>query len=228
MIYFPLSKLRDSSEAVVASGVTITAEGQALVRASGANASGVTLSTGSGTSEVFAGFAVAGLSAAPLSIPYVSAVETYTVPVGGTVTLQQTNVAGQISVFDNTTGAAVTINGTTITNVNNTVTGLTAGDSVTITYKYAPSVVQARALVGDVQPGGYAGLTVSQVGVVKRGVIYTTEFDASKNWAAATGIKLAANGQITDQSGTGTAIQGYVVAVPTATVPFLGIEFSAA
>ena len=98
---------------------------------------------------------------------------------------------------------------------------------MTVTYRYALSVTQAQALVGNTQPGGYAGLVVSQVGIAKRGVIYTSEFDASKNWAAATGIKLAAGGQITDQTGTGAVVNGYVVSVPTANVPFLGIEFSA-
>jgi hypothetical protein len=97
-----------------------------------------------------------------------------------------------------------------------------------VTYKYALSAVQARALQGDVQPGGYAGEYVGQVGLLKRGIIYTSEFDAAVNWAAATEIKLGVNGIITDQTGTGAAIKGYVVSVPNVETPFLGIEFSAA
>lgn len=224
MIYFPLTKIVDSSEAVTAPGASITAEGQALIRVTAAPAQGVTVSAGA-ANEIFAGFAVMGTSAAPLPALYATKQETFVVPGSGIVQLAMTPVAGQLAVFDNTAGAAVS----SPTVVGSTVTTLTAGNTVTVTYKYALSVVQSRAQQGDVQPGGYAGAYVGQVGVAKRGTIYIDQFDASKNWAAATLLKLAANGQITDQSGTGVALAGaYVVAVPTKEVPFLGLEFSAA
>lgn len=219
MIYFPLTRLVDSSEAAVAPTANITAEGQALVKA----ATGVAPSLGT-SADVFAGFAVMGVSAAPVAALYGTKVESALVPGNGVVTLGQTPVSGQLAVFDNTDGAAVaspTVSG-------KTVTGLTAGNTVTVTYKYALTTLQSRALQGDTQPGGYAGSYVGQVGLAKRGVIYTDQFDASVNWAAATGIKLMANGQITNQAGTGVAIDGYVVAVPNQEVPYLGIEFSAA
>ena len=219
MIYFPLTRLVDSSEAAVAPTANITAEGQALVKA----ATGVAPSLGT-SADVFAGFAVMGVSAAPVAALYGTKVESALVPGNGVVTLGQTPVSGQLAVFDNTAGAAVaspTVSG-------KTVTGLTAGNTVTVTYKYALTTLQSRALQGDTQPGGYAGSYVGQVGLAKRGVIYTDQFDASVNWAAATGIKLMANGQITNQAGTGVAIDGYVVAVPNQEVPYLGIEFSAA
>lgn len=225
MLYLPLTKIVDSSEAVVAAGVTIAAEGQALVRAVGAPASGVAPSAAASANEIFAGFAVAGVSASPMAPAYATKVETFTVPVSGIVALAFTPVAGQVGVFDNTAAAVVA----TPTVVANTVTTLTSGNVVTVTYRYALSVIQARALVGDTQPGGHAGLVVGQIGVIKRGTIFTSEFNASVNWAAATAIKVAAGGQITDQTGTGATITGaYVVSVPTADVPFLGIEFSAA
>ena len=219
MIYFPMTRLVDSSEAAVAPTANITAEGQALVKA----ATGVAPSLGT-SADVFAGFAVMGVSAAPVAALYGTKVESALVPGNGVVTLGQTPVSGQLAVFDNTDGAAVaspTVSG-------KTVTGLTAGNTVTVTYKYALTTLQSRALQGDTQPGGYAGSYVGQVGLAKRGVIYTDQFDASVNWAAATGIKLMANGQITNQAGTGVAIDGYVVAVPNQEVPYLGIEFSAA
>lgn len=226
MLYLPLSKFPDSSETVVAPGAAITAEGQALVRAAASPASGVTVSQG-GATEIFAGFAVAGVSAAPLALLYANKQETILAPAGGILVLALTPVAGQVALFDVTANAAVAFGGG-VALVANTVTGLTAGHSIVVTYKYAPTVVQARAIQGDVQPGGYAGSYVGQVGLVKRGVLYTSEFDASVNWAAATAIKTAANGQITDQNGAGTVIPGYVVAAPSGDVPFLGIEFSAA
>lgn len=222
-IYSPLSKYPDSAEANVAPGIVINAEGLALVRAAGAQSQGVMPSTGT-AADRFAGFSIAGTSAAPFAEGYVNKIETFTVPATGNVTLQFAPVTGQVFVFDDTTQAAVTPTGV----VGAQVQGLEVGDEVTVTYKYALSVVQARALYGDVQPGGYSGAYIGQIGLVKRGLIYTSEFDASKNWAAATAIKLAAGGQLTDQSGTGNAItDAYVVALPGVEVPFLGIEFSA-
>jgi hypothetical protein len=223
MIYGPLSKYPDSAEAAVAPGAVITAEGTALVRAVGAQAAGVLPSTGT-SADIFVGFSIAGTSAAPFAEGYTNKNETFTVPATGNVNLQFTPVAGQVFVFDNTSNSAVA----TPTVVGKQVQGLTVGDQVTVTYKYPLSVVQARALTGDVQPGGYSGAYIGQIGCIKRGLIYTSEFDASKNWAAATAIKMAANGQLTDQSGAGNAINGYVVAVPGSDIPFLGIEFSAA
>lgn len=223
MLYLPLTKIVDSSEAVVAPGAVIAAEGQALVRAPGAIASGVTPSMAATATEVFAGFAIAGTSAAPMASAYANKVQEFVVPASGIITLPLTPVAGQLFLYDVTNGAAVT--GQTVNGA--VVSVLTPGITVRATFKYALTVIQARAAEGDVQPGGYAGATVGQIGLAKRGVIYTSEFDAAVNWAAATAIKLAANGRVTNQAGAGNTIQGYVVAVPTQEVPFLGIEFSA-
>lgn len=222
MIYGPYSKYIDSAEAMVAPGAVIDAEGLVLVRAAGAQAAGVMPSTG-GTAELFAGFSVAGTSAAPFMEGFANKQETLTVPATGTVTLQFAPVANQTFVFDLSTNTAVA----TPTVSGKNVTGLAAGDDVVITYKYQLSVVQARSLQGDVQPGGYSGAYIGQIGCIKRGLVYTSEFDASKNWAAATSVKAAAGGQVTDQTGTGIALNAQIIAVPTSEVSFLGLEFSA-
>ena len=221
MFYLPHTKIVDSNEAVVAPGAVILAEGQALVRQPGATAAGVQPSTG-GAGEIFCGFAIAGVSAAPFPEGYTNKVEKFVVPASGSVSLQFAPVAGQFSVTDMETGAAVA----GVTLLGKVLSGMTAGDQVSVVYKYALSVVQARALYGDVQPGGYAGAQVGQIGLAKRGVAYTSEFDASVDWAAATAVKLDANGQITDQTGTGVTIPAVVIALPSQDIPFLGIEFS--
>jgi hypothetical protein len=194
-----------------------------LVRAVGAQAAGVMPSTG-GTAEIFVGFSMAGTSAAPFMEGFTNKQETFVVPATGKVTLQFAPVPTQVFVFDVTTNSAVA----SPTVAGKVVSGLTAGDEVIVTYKYALSVVQARSLQGDVQPGGYSGAYIGQIGLIKRGLIYTSEFDASKDWSAATALKAAAGGQVTDQSGTGITIPGYIVAAPTSEVTFLGLEFSAA
>lgn len=225
MLYLPLSKIQDSAEAVQAPGASIRAEGLALVRAPGATPSGVMPSMAASATEIFVGFSLAGTSAAPFPSDYASKVEDVVVPASGQVRLNFVPVTGQVFVYNKTTKAAVANPTVTAAGV---VTGLTATHEVTITYRYPLTAVQARNLQGDVQPGGYVGDYLSQVGVAKRGVVYTSEFDAAVDWSAATAIKVDANGQVTDQTGTGAAINGYVVALPTQDVPFLGISFSAA
>jgi hypothetical protein len=222
MIYSPFSKYADSSEAVVAPGAVIDAEGLVLVRAKSAQAAGVMPSTG-GTDELFAGFSIAGTSAAPFMEGFTNKIETFIVPATGKVTLQFTPIPNQTFVFDASTVTSVT----PVTVVGKQVTGLPIGDEVHVTYKYAMSVVQARSRQGDVQPGGYSGAYIGQIGLLKRGLVYTSEFDASKNWAAATSVTAAAGGLVSDQTGTGIAIPAQIVALPTTEVTFLGLEFSA-
>lgn len=224
-MYLPFNKVADSHEVLAAPGAVFTAEGQALVRTLGSSSLGVIPSTGT-ANDLFVGFAFAGTSALPFPEGYYNKVEQFTANSSGAVTLSLTPVAGQVFVFDNTTNAPAT----GWTNTNGTITGLTAGDQVTVTYKYALTVIQSRVLFGDIQPGGYVGSYVGQIGAITRGAIYTSEFDAHANWAAATGIFLNPNGQVTDQVGKGAnAVQvpGSVIFVPGQDQPFLGIQFSA-
>lgn len=222
MIYSPFSKYESSSEMAVAPGAVIDAEGLVLVRAAGAQAAGVLPSTG-GTAELFAGFSIAGTSAAPFLEGFTNKQESLTVPATGTVTLQFAPLANQTFVFDHSTNAAIS----PVVVAGKNVTGLPPGDEVTVTYKYQLTVTQARSLEGDVQPGGYSGAYIGQIGCVKRGLIFISTFDASKNWAAATSVKAAAGGQVTDQSGTGITLPAQIVALPTTEVTYLGLEFSA-
>ena len=225
MLYLPFTKIVDSGETNIAPGASVTAEGQALVRAVGAPSAGVQPSMAADANEIFVGFSLVGTSAAPFPVAYANKVEEFIVPASGIVSLALAPVAGQTFTFNATTGAAQT--GHTVTGKN--ISGLTVGTTVRVTYKHALTVIQARALQGDTQPGGNVGDYVGQVGIAKRGVIYTSEFDASVNWSTATAIKLAANGQVTNQAGAGATLVGaYVVSVPTQEVPFLGLEFSAA
>ena len=221
-ITLTLSKITDSADMIQAPGAVIHAEGLALVRQAGSQAAGVLPSTGQ-TSDIFVGFALAGTSAAPFLEAMTNKVEKFVVGSTGVVTLARTPVTGQVSVFDNTAEAPVGSPSVT----GNRVTGLTPGDEVTVTYKYQLTVEEARALFGDVEPGGYSGDYVSQIGVAKRGLFYTGEFDASVDWASATAVKLAAGGQVTNEDGAGNTINATIVAVPGVEYPYLGLEFSA-
>lgn len=234
-MYLPFGKFEQSTEMLQAPGASFTAEGQAVVRQAGASPLGVVPSTGQ-ASDIFCGFAIAGTSALPFPEPSYTKVETFLVPATGAVTLSMTPVSNaDVGVYDLTTGSAVaspTINGAKVS-------GLTAGDQVQVTYKYDLTPVQRRALFGDVQPGGYVGDTIGQIGVVTRGTVYTAEFDHSVDWTKFDTTTTApnkfvmvakANGQVgLADSATNTAavIPGYIVSLPTQDVPFLGITFSA-
>jgi hypothetical protein len=230
--YLPNGRVADMGDVLVAPGAVILAESQALVVAAGNQAAGVLPSTGT-ASDIFAGFAIAGTSALPFPEAYTNKVETFVVPTGGVITLSLTPVAGQVLIYDVTTNSYPTV---TLSGQN--LSGLTPGDTVNVTYKYAMSIIQQRALFGDVQPGGYSGAYVGQIGLITRGDVWISEFDASKNWAAASNtganqVCLAANGQLT--LGTpGTAPAGIAVpncivtGIPSQTIPYLGLRFSAA
>lgn len=229
-MYLPFGKFEQSTEMLQAPGASFHSEGQVAVRVAGNTAAGVQASAGAAT-DVFAGFVIAGTSALPFAEPTYTKVETFLVPATGVVTLSVTPAsAGDVGIYDLTTNAAVT--GATVTGAQ--VSGLTAGDQVQITYKYDLTVVQRRALFGDIQPGGYVGDTIGQIGVVTRGTVYTSEFDHSADYTkagttAALQLVAGADGQV--KLGTvgtnGAAIPGYIVSLPTQDVPFLGITFSA-
>ena len=214
MFYLPNTRFVDSGEVAVAPGAQIQAEGQALVRQAANPAAGVMPSAGQ-PGEIFAGFSIAGVSAAPFAEPYAVKVEKFVVPAGGSVKLALTPVAGQL--FATGTG--------TPSVAGNVVSGLTAGEQITITYKYALTVEQMRSRQGDVQPGGYAGALVHQIGVGKRGTAYHDQFDASCDWASGDPIRLGANGILTTE-GNGAVVNAVVIHVPSPDYPVLGIEFS--
>lgn len=225
MFYMPKTALFDAEEGVLSKSAVITAEGQALVAA----ADGLKPSEGV-AGEKFAGFVCQRVSAAPFLENYYVRVEELTVATEGSLVLQRAPLSAEVVGLVNLdTGAAIegdtTVTEKTIANAN-----LTVGLNVKVTYKYALNIVEAKSLMGDVQPGGPSGVLVGQVGFISRGTVFTNCFDTKVDWSKATAIKLGAGGVITDQNGTGVEIDAYVLAdgYPTAMYPFLGIKFSAA
>lgn len=222
------TRIVDSSDMLLAKSAKILGEGQALVYVPGE----VGLAPAKGESgEVFAGFAMRRTSAAPVVEDYAIKVERFVVaaPETGTpaVELQFEPLTTSVCVINLATGEVITspkVEGKVVSSDS-----LKNDMEIEVVYKYALTVAQARALFGDAQPGGNAGDVFGQVGVAKRGVIFTSWIDTAVNWSAAKQIKLAANGTITDENGSGEVLPGaYVVHAPSVNTPFLGIEFSAA
>jgi hypothetical protein len=224
MIYSPLSAFSRSSEMALNPAAVLSGDGQALVNTLVNGKSVVAPSAGT-AGEQFVGFSSLQTSAATAMPSTAVKVEEVTLTAAGKMTTGNTPVAGSVFVYNAATGAAIVVDSV----VGSVVDCLVANASVAVRvqYRYALTVVQARALVGDVQPGGFAGTTYGTVGVAQTGTIYTDQFDSGKDFAAATSIKLGANGRVTDQSGSGVAINAIVKSLPTSGYPFLGLEFNA-
>lgn len=226
MIYGPLSFFTRSAEKALASGAVVADSGQAMVH-SIQNGAQVTAPAAGSAGEIFLGFANLQTSATP-TVPAtaVKVEDIEAVPSTGIIVASKTPVAGTVSVQNAVTKATIAVVSVTGNNIDVAVGS--AGLAVTLVYTHALTVTEARALVGDIQPGGYSGHTYGQVGIGQEGVIYTSVFNSAVNWNLATAVKLAAGGKVTDQTGTGVAINAVVTRVPSKDYPFLGLQFSSA
>ena len=102
-----------------------------------------------------------------------------------------------------------------------------AGLTVVVTYRYALTVQQAELFVGDGVAGGYSPSTVTgTVGVIERGVVFTSNFNTSVYWGAGNITNITgASGGLYTSGGSGCAVTGTVYQIPTQDIPFLGIYF---
>lgn len=220
MLYFPSTRQYISIELPVAPGSAVTAEGQALIADTTTGVFGVKPSAGASTDN-FVGVSVSQ----QMTLNFVAKVEESVLGTGHTFTLARTPASGTLSVYDLTTGVVVAAGGGGWTLAGKVVTVDAAfeGRLLAYTYRYAPTATEARAIQGDVYPGGPAGAAVDQVGVIKNGIIYTTEFDAAVNWRATNPtIRVAANGLFTI-GGSGAIVPCALVSVPSVAQPFLGL-----
>jgi hypothetical protein len=226
MLYFPNTRWNRSLEAATAAANPVLAEGSALV-ASTTVGVGTVGPSGGNSGEVFVGVSCG----TPYTLSSFPKTETF-VQVGTTQVLARTPQASTLSVYDVTAGAAIAAGGGgwTLSGATVTLQAGTAGHTITAMYRYAPTVAEASSIQGDLFHGGNAGSLLNQTGVAKSGVVFTSEFDTSVNWFAASPvIKTGANGRFTI-GGTGATVKGYVVQAPSAggvAYGFLGIEFNA-
>lgn len=229
MLRFELSRIVDTTERSVATGSTVTAEGQALVQ--DVVNGGVKPSTGA-ANEIFVGVSMAQ----QLTMLAFPKVEDLITAADNTVTMAALPLASTLLVVRTDTGAVLaagvpagdatkySIAGGVIT-----VNAALVGKTIRTSYRFAPTTLQAKVIQGDIPPGGAAALLLNRVGVVTKGEIFTTEFDTTVDWTTVTNatlITLGANGLFTI-GGAGSGIKGaYVTQLPTAAAPFLGIHFS--
>ena len=228
-------------EATVASGSTVSAEGRILVAALGSDGEEyVTESAGLSSAELFTGISYS-TNITPTQFPMV---EAGTIPAATAYTIQlaKTNlVSTQIRVYASTTGELANDTAVHPTTPDaakfsvNYTTGLVyfnaaqASETVTIYYQYSPTTAEATTRWFEpginVNSAGY----FNQIGVIKAPcIIYTTEYDASIDWSAATSIKTGVAGRFENQTGSGATLStARVVHVPDTDNEYLGIEFLA-
>lgn len=221
----------------VASGVTSLTEGSALVQTIENGEAKVKNSTGGSNNEIFVGVAYSQMDAATVGAD----VRTFTIPASPyQITLPNMPNGGYAAVLVKEVGGSVYTGATTspsgtgnfqLPNSSNVITFHSAdvGKTVTITYKFNLSVLQARMLTGD----GILGLgnpvqASGSCGVIQNGLVFTDQFDPAADWGAANvaDIKAGANGQF-QRAGTGATVSGYVISVPSMDRPFLGLQIRA-
>lgn len=223
-----------STELPVYSLAGAVEEGVALIHIPEGGLGKVQPSTGGANTNIFAGVALGYYTLPTQGVR----VEEITVPSGApyTVTLKAAPLAPSTGMLVKHNATVYTYDAAAdatgeyaVADKVITFNSADANKKVVVTYRYTLSLQEALALTGDGVPGAVAPAAVTQtIGVIQKGVVYTDKFDTNDDWAAAdiADIKAGANGFF-QRGGTGAAVRGYVVHVPSADKPFLGLYIDA-
>lgn len=225
------SYFNDIRERAVAPAASITEEGQLLMYVdAGDGTLAVQPSAGAATDRV-AGFAITD------ALKYVTqtVVEVLTVPTGGgTVSLRQNNlVASNTRAVGSTTGALTAVGGAPAAGefqmaiVAGTITfnAAQAGETVTVTYRYTPTLDEALATWHERSVNSRAQDYFSSVGVgCQEGEIFTTMYDTTQAYAVGNVVNSGAGGLVTTAAG-GVAI-GIVSQIPSVSDGRLGVKYA--
>jgi hypothetical protein len=230
MLYSPKTSIVRVVPRALIPGGSVAAEGAVLISTAASGIHGITQSAGN-AGEVFAGLAIYERDE-PTNLPkqevlnsgLATTVTTTKAPAGGVTFMR---------VYDRT--AAVVVASGNPANPNEyslagstlTLNAANVGHDLEVTYRYVPSILEARSLTGACrQAGGSPTADIyGRYGVASQGDFYTTEFDTTVDWSAANLVlKTGANGRIT-VGGNGAVIPGYVVSAPSADTVVPGVAF---
>lgn len=212
----------------VLTGTIIPEEGLALVYVKEGSETKVQLSTGA-ANEQFAGVSYAR------NVPpaYLPSVLTGVVAADNTFELPRNPVAGQVLVKIGgvvctvVAGTPAAANEVKIGNLE-IITNSSAGMPITVQMMYAPTVIEARSIIGDAPIGGLPSSAQGSIGVIKYAVIGTNSYDASADWDNALHVKTAANGTFTVGSLAVHIPNVIVKSAPNAANPFLVLSLNVA
>lgn len=209
----------------VKTGVIIEDEGQALVFEREGDQSVVTVSTGA-DGEVFAGISLSrnappsfNAQVLQVKVPATKKIVLPRVPLTGRILVKVAGVKKTIAATAPGDATAVQLVGDTIT-----LHASVAVDTVVdVTFQYELTVSEARTLKGDAPMGGLPSSAQGVIGMVIKGDISTSYFDASIDWAGALKVNLGVDGIFT-VGGDGTEVPGaIIVSAPSVSNPQLVI-----
>lgn len=211
----------------LATGIAIQEEGVALVFVKENGETKVQPSTGA-AGERFAGVAIAR-NMPPATLPLV---EEGVIDSTGSGSLTRAPIAGQALI--KVGGVAVTIISTgvpaadeiLVVGADYKVDPSNVGKSISAQYLYAPTVQEARTVIGDAPYGGLAANALGTIAAVKQAEVGTSFFDASADWSDAMYAKTVAGGKFAPATAA-SGIPGVVVKnSPSVGSPFLVLELN--
>ena len=99
------------------------------------------------------------------------------------------------------------------------------GQAIRVQASYTPTLERQLLLVGshiDATPLS-AGASVS---AIRRGLVYTSAYESQRSYGVGDSVYAAANGLYSNTAGGDVIAGAFIAHIPTAEVPFLGIEFT--
>lgn len=227
MINLTACRINRSVELPLDPSATLTSVGCALV-------AGAVGSVKPGTGAAGEQFVGASLSQ-PLALLNFPKTETLTANASSQVTLSKLPIGGTLRVIAAEDKSALTAGdpaatATAYSVANGVVTthASRVGKAASFFYHFVPSILEARTLQGDTQPGGAASLTTGTVGVIQAGLVVTTEYDTTVDWTQANPVvKVGANARFTIGGNGAVVPNAQVRQVPSSTDGMLGLYFSA-
>lgn len=225
MIQLQTTRLIHTGMEKMSSGLQISEEGMPL---SFAKENGETVVIAGVANAPFAGLSMAR-SYPPALLPRV--IEGV-VPAAGVIDIDRAPVAGQLfASVDGVAAAALNDAGTAgniaVVGTQVQFNAADVGSAYFIQFMYAPTVEEARQVMGDAPYGGQAANIVGEVCAIKQGQVGTTFFDASKDWSNTLYAKLAGGKFV--PAGANDGLANVVVKnSPNQANPFLVVDINLA
>ena len=224
MLNLNKTRILASKEFAVATGVTINAEGIALMQVM---ENGVEkCAPASGTSGTFVGFSYAQVFTEAVR----SEVKEYKLDSSGihVIELAHEPITGQINVYDTVAGSSLSSGdpssspGTFAISGRNLTVNVADPTLLVVTMRFSPSLVEAFYDGGIASTPLSATDVIGSIGVIQAGEVYTNMFDASIDWRSVSSVK-AKDGLL---SNTGIDTNCKIIEIPSVDSPYLGVRFS--
>lgn len=211
MINQKYTRLFLSEHRKLETGTIVLDEGQAMVNVKEGNETVVRPSTGA-QGELFAGISMTRNSPPTTLqwigegvVPATGAIEVPRLPLTGQILVKQGNEKLTVVAGAPASDAEVQLVGQVLTFHADSI-----GGAYKLQLAYEPSMQEARQYLGDMPIGGISASYQGVIGVITRGDVATTWYDAASDFGVALQVRLGADGRFTT-SGQGTVVPGVTV-----------------